>query len=205
MNVLQKLTDEQYDKLYVTSDTHFNHNKEFVYKARGYTNPQEMTDDIINIINDTVGQDGILLHLGDFCLNTSPEEYKDILRKLKIKELWMLFGNHNSCVQQTYGGTREQVCSWNQGMYIRYLGYYYTFSKGKKDFVCSHFPFQSWDSKNNGSMHIHGHCHNNLISSHEDNKNSKILDVGWDAYPKPLHITEIVKIMNTKNIDKFEE
>lgn len=200
MNVMQKITDEQYDRLYVTSDTHFNHNREFVYKSRGYNNPQEMTNDMIDIINNTVGENGILLHLGDFCLNTSPEEYTDILKRLKIKELWMLFGNHNSCIQQTYGDSRQQVCAYNQGLYIRYLNHYYTFKKGKKIFVCSHYPFRSWDGMSEGTMHIHGHCHNNLLSSREDDKTEKILDVGWDAYPKPLHITEIVNIMNTKTV-----
>jgi hypothetical protein len=90
MEVMQKLTDEVYNNLFVTSDTHFNHNKDFVYKARGYENPQEMTEDMIRIINDTVGKDGILLHLGDFCLNTTSEQYRDILKRLEIKEIWIL-------------------------------------------------------------------------------------------------------------------
>jgi len=90
MQVMQKLSDEVYDKLFVTSDTHFNHNREFAWKTRGYEDPQQMTEDMINIINSTVGEDGILLHLGDFCLNTTREMYEDILSKLKIKEIWML-------------------------------------------------------------------------------------------------------------------
>ena len=106
MQIMQKLSEETYNKLYVTSDTHFGHNKEFVYKERGYNNTVEMNDDMINIINSTVGSDGILLHLGDFCLNTTQEGYHDILRRLKVKEIWMLWGNHNNPIQRSYGGTR---------------------------------------------------------------------------------------------------
>lgn len=195
---MQKLTDEVYGNLFVTSDTHFGHDKEFVYKARGYNNPQEMNEDMISIINKTVGVNGILLHLGDFCLNTTYTEYQDILSRLKVKEIWMLWGNHNNPIQRSYGGTREQVCAWNRGIFIRYLGHYFTFRKGKKAFVCSHFPLQVWDAANDNSMHIHGHCHGNLVTSLVEHKVGKILDVGWDVHSKPLTMNEIESIMNSK-------
>lgn len=201
MEVMQKLSDDIYKNLYVTSDTHFNHNKEFVWKTRGYDSPEQMTEDMINIINTTVGENGILLHLGDFCLNTTKEQYEDILSKLKIKEIWMLWGNHNNPIQRNYGGTVQQICAINKGVFIRYLGHYFTFRKGKRMFVCCHFPLKIWDGQSDSSMHLHGHCHNNLLSSRQDDKTNKILDVGWDAFNRPLHINEIVDIMNTKNIN----
>jgi len=201
MQVIQKLTDEVYDKLYVTSDTHFNHNKEFLYKRRGYETPQDMTTDMIETINSIVGEDGILLHLGDFCLNTTYEEYHNILRRLKIKEIWMLWGNHNNPIQKTYGGTREQICAWNQGIFIKYLGHYHTFRKSKKEFVCFHYPIQIWEGMNEGSMHLCGHSHgHNTLSTPED-KTYKILDCGWDIHEKPLTMQEIEAIMSTKDIN----
>ena len=93
MNVIKKLTDEEYNNLYVTSDTHFGHKQEFIYAARGYTSPQEMNEDMICSINKTVGENGILLHLGDFCLNTTREEYINIMRRIRVKEVWMIWGN----------------------------------------------------------------------------------------------------------------
>jgi hypothetical protein len=53
---------------------------------------------------------------------------------------------------------------------------------------------------NEGSIHLHGHCHNSLLTSREDDKTNKILDVGWDAFNRPLHITEISEIMKTKGL-----
>ena len=200
MEVQQKLTPEVYNKLFVTSDTHFNHNKEFVYKVRGYDNPTSMTDDMINIINEVVGSDGILLHLGDFCLNTTTAQYHEILSKLKVKEIWMLWGNHNNPIQKSYGGIREQVCAYNKNILIRYLGHYYTFRRGKNEFVCFHFPIQTWDNVNNGSMHLCGHSHGgNKIALPETNE-GKILDCGWDVHGKPLSMAEIEAIMMNKQI-----
>lgn len=198
MSYIITLTDEQYDNLYVTSDTHFNHNKDFVYATRGYNNPQQMNDDMINIINETVGPDGILLHLGDFCLNTVISEYNSFISRLQIKELWMISGNHNNPHEKEYSHVNEyqigmtKVIKLDSYKLIRYKG---------KRFICFHFPLKIWEHQSNGSMHIHGHCHNNLNSSRETDKSQKILDVGWDAYKKPLHISEIENIMNTKKIN----
>jgi calcineurin-like phosphoesterase family protein len=201
MEVTRKLDDETYNRLFVTSDTHFNHNKEFVYAARGYENPQVMTEDMIETINSVVGPEGILLHLGDFCLNTTTEQYHDILRKLKIKELWMLWGNHNNPIQKNWGGTREQICAFNQGLFIKYLGHYFTFRRGKRAFVCFHFPMTSFDGMSHGSMHLCGHSHGDLAISRPENKTHKILDCGWDVHKKPLTMKEIELIMDTKNIN----
>lgn len=201
MQVIQKLTEETYNNLFVTSDTHFNHNQEFVFKKRGYNSPQEMTDDMINIINSTVGENGILLHLGDFCLNTTREQYLDILSRLKIKELWMLWGNHNNPIQRTYGGTVDQICAYNRGLFIRYLGHYHTFRKGKNSFVCFHFPIQIFDGMSEGSMHLCGHSHGSNQISRPEDKTHKILDCGWDIHKKPLTMAEIEAIMSTKGIN----
>lgn len=199
MQVMQKISDEVYDNLFVTSDTHFNHDKEFLYKSRGYENPSVMTEDMIRIINETVGEDGILLHLGDFCLNTTHEQYFDILSKLKIKELWMLWGNHNNPIQKNYGGTREQVCAYSKGLLTRYLGNYFTFRNKRKYFICFHFPIQIFDFMSYGSMHLCGHSHGHNPISRPEDKTHKILDCGWDIHKKPLTMQEIETIMLTKS------
>jgi calcineurin-like phosphoesterase family protein len=203
MQVMEKLSDEVYNNLFVTSDTHFNHNQEFLYKARGYESPQEMTEDMIRIINETVGENGILLHLGDFCLNTTEEQYFDILSKLKIKEIWMLWGNHNNPIQRNYGGTREQIAAYNKGIFIRYLGHYYTFRNKKKEFICFHFPILIFDNMSNGSMHLCGHSHGHCSVSRPEDKTHKILDCGWDVHKKPLTMTEVELIMSTKAVNNL--
>jgi calcineurin-like phosphoesterase family protein len=203
MEVMTKLTDEEYDNLFVTSDTHFNHNQEFIYKKRGYDNPQKMTHDMIDIINNTVGENGILLHLGDFCLNTTKDQYHYILSKLRIKEIWMLWGNHNNPIQKSYGGTREQIAASNQGIFIRYLGHYFTFRKSKKVFVCFHFPIQIFDGMSQGSMHLCGHSHGDNPLSRPEDKTHKILDCGWDIHGKPLTMKEVESILEKKGVNSL--
>lgn len=199
MEVMKKLDQATYDNLFVTSDTHFNHNKEFVYRARGYETPAAMTEDMIDVINNVVGENGILLHLGDFCLNTTREQYYDILSKFKVKEIWMLWGNHNNPVQRSYGGTVQQVAANVHGTFVRFLGHYFTFRRGPKEFVCFHYPVQTWDGVNHGSMHLCGHSHGDNVRSLPQTNDGKILDCGWDVHEKPLTMKEIERIMLTKD------
>jgi calcineurin-like phosphoesterase family protein len=203
MEFIQKLDTDTYNNLFVTSDTHFNHNKEFLYGKRGYDCPRRMTDDMIDIINSTVGENGILLHLGDFCLNSTQDDVKYIMSKLRIKALWLLWGNHNNPIQRSYGGTVQQVCAWNSNMFIRYLGHYFTFRHGSKGFVCFHFPISIWDGMSHGTMHLCGHSHGHHQISRPEDKTYKILDCGWDIHNKPLSFKEVEAIMNKKNINNL--
>lgn len=55
--------------IYVTSDTHFCHNKPFIYEDRGFKNIEEMNDTIIENWNKLVKPDDTVIHLGDVMLN----------------------------------------------------------------------------------------------------------------------------------------
>lgn len=195
---MQKITEEEYNNLYVTSDTHFGHNKEFIYKKRGYENVQDMNESMIDTINTTVGKNGILLHLGDFCLNTTREEYNNIVRRFNIKSLWLMLGNHNSPIQSSNCEQMTKISEFNGKTHIRHLHYYYTFSCKKQSVVCFHFPLVTWDGESNGSFCLTGHSHGNYNMSLPENKEKKILDVGYCVHGKPLSMKEIENIMSTK-------
>lgn len=201
MNVIKKLTQQEFDSMYVTSDTHFGHNKEFIYGARGYTSPQEMNTDMIRVINETVGENGILLHLGDFCLNTDREGYLDIMDQLRVKEVWMIWGNHNNPIQRSYGGTVEQVAGCHRGTMVKFWGHYLTMRHSKHFYVCFHFPIQSFDGMSQGAMHLCGHSHGHHQLSRPEDTTHKILDCGWDVHRRPISMKEINHIMSMKHIN----
>jgi calcineurin-like phosphoesterase family protein len=190
MKPILKLTKNQYDNLFITSDLHFGHKQKFVYEHRGYTSPQEMDEDIVNKINKIVGKDGILLHLGDLSLNTSESRLLEIFSKLKIKEFWSIWGNHN----EPLFSLRKKIYNF---LFLDF-GHYLTMSFDKKQFVCFHFPIMAWDGMFHGSMHLCGHSHGKNSLSRIEAKQSKILDCGWDVHSKPISMLEIEKIMKTK-------
>ena len=55
-------------KIFFTSDTHFNHDREFVYSSRGFKTIQEMNGTLVKNWNETVGNDDDIYVLGDFFL-----------------------------------------------------------------------------------------------------------------------------------------
>ena len=54
--------------IYFTSDLHLNHDKEFIYKERGFSSVEEMNTAIINNINETLTEGDELFILGDLML-----------------------------------------------------------------------------------------------------------------------------------------
>lgn len=60
-------------KVFFTSDTHFYHGNIIRFCNRPFKDVEVMNETIISNWNNTVGQDDIVFHLGDFCLGGSAE------------------------------------------------------------------------------------------------------------------------------------
>src|ERR1041385_491559 len=88
--------------VWFTSDFHFNHAKEFIWQKRGYGSIDEHNKHIIETLNFNVKADDDLFFLGDFCLNCSQEEFEMFLEQIICKNIWTLFGNHNSRILTVY-------------------------------------------------------------------------------------------------------
>ena len=56
------------EQVYVTSDLHFGHDREFIWKARGYNSVDEMNEDYVHKWNITVDNDDDVYVLGDLML-----------------------------------------------------------------------------------------------------------------------------------------
>jgi len=71
---------------------------------------------------------------------------------------------------------------------IKWLGPYYELHFYHRLFILSHYPFQSWNKSNYGSIHLHGHSHGKL------NTIVNRFDVGVDACNyKPISIINILE------------
>ena len=70
------LTDYQ-DKIYFTSDTHFNHFNICRYCGRPFKSRQAMNAALIANWNKVVPKDGIVIHCGDFMMNHSLKEERE--------------------------------------------------------------------------------------------------------------------------------
>jgi len=200
-----RLTHSESHKVYFTSDTHFNHAKNFIFEARGYKSVQEHNDALIAKINEVVRPQDTLFHLGDFCLNITPTEFNEILARINCNNIAYIWGNHNSCIRRYYEdvitteyGKDIEVYPYAVGK-ITYLGYYKELIVNGQMIVIHHYPHQIWNQMQKGAWQLSGHSHYTNPTTQLDNPDNKILDVGWDGHSKPLSFPEIQKIMMNKN------
>lgn len=87
---------EDPNKLYFTSDSHFNHPNIIRYCHRPYETGAEMMKDLIEKWNSVVPEDGIVVHCGDFIMapGADSKEYARIGKKLN-GTIYLLRGNHD--------------------------------------------------------------------------------------------------------------
>lgn len=101
------------DKLYFSSDSHFDHFNITKYCHRPFESRGEMNNALIANWNSVVPEDGIVVHCGDFMLphKTSDKEYKKIWDKLNFKLLVLCRGNHDriDCGTYVYGDKTVKV------------------------------------------------------------------------------------------------
>ena len=202
--------DTENSKLFVTGCLHLGHNPSWdtpIYKMRGYDSAEEMTNCIVDKINETCRESDILLVLGDFSLNTSFEKFKEYINHIKPK-IWMINGNHNSPWQkefeqmslEKYGHIATHYDNWLGK--IKVFGAYLETNWNKQFVVCNHYAYQVWDRGHKGAFSLCSHSHGTLPTILPEHKFGKQLDCGWDVHGKPLNFRDIQLIMNKKQVFK---
>jgi calcineurin-like phosphoesterase family protein len=202
--------DPDAPKIYFTSDTHFGHTKEHIWKAMGFESPTDHAIGIIANINSIVRQQDILIHLGDFCLDTTYEEFTDTLSGINCDNVHHLWGNHNSQIKQLYrqgiSAMMGEGSSDNMQIYplrigkLNFLGHYAEIKVDKQLIVLSHFPIYSWNKMKSHTWMLHGHEHCTDPNSSVTGVDGKIFDVGINATLHPYSFDAIKSIMANKNV-----
>ena len=81
------------EQIYVTSDLHFGHDREFIWKARGYNSVDEMNEDYVHKWNITVDNNDDVYVLGDLMLGDKSNI--EFIKRLKGR-IHIVLGNHDT-------------------------------------------------------------------------------------------------------------
>lgn len=135
------------DKVFFTSDTHFNHTNIIQFCQRPFKNADEMNEVIIANWNSVVGKDDTIFHLGDFCLGGAAE-WSKILDRLNGK-IYLILGNHDlKNIRQGFIERFEHVA---MSMRIEI---------GKKKIYLSHYPYLCFEGGYKDDVwQLFGHVH----------------------------------------------
>lgn len=188
--------------VWITSDTHYSHTN----ICRGITNwrtedgqiphnstrdfqsLEEMNSVLINNINDKVGPNDTLIHLGDVSFGGF-DKIGQFLDRLVCKNIHLVLGNHDQHIKNNKENIRDRFLSVQDYLEVNIIG---------ENFVLSHYPLSSWNQLSKGSIHLHGHVH----LSHQNKFGlGKRLDVGMDGNNyQPYKLTEIVHMMDKRGV-----
>lgn len=153
--------------LFFTSDTHFGHGNIIKYCNRpGLTereqeqllagerfkvcldSVQRMNAYLLDEINNLVGPDDTLWHLGDFCFgHGKSESYKTAKAfrdRIACRNVHLIWGNHdNYSIAPLFSSTHKMETVFYEGQQI----------------VCCHYAMAIWNKSHHGAWHLYGHSH----------------------------------------------
>jgi calcineurin-like phosphoesterase family protein len=196
------LKDKEDQKIYVTSDLHLGHLRDFVWAARGYSSAEQHDEGVIQTLNEVVRPNDILFMLGDLCLNAPMDKVDGYLDRIKCQNLYCLWGNHNNPHEKAV--YRKLVPSGQQYPVryknMVYQGHYLETVLNGQFVVLFHYPISVWNEMKNGSWMLCGHSHHSFEQSKAEHVEGKILDVGWDGNARPWTLPEIAAVMAKKTV-----
>lgn len=186
--------------IWITSDLHLNHDRPFIYQARGFDSVYDMNDTIIRNWNSVVGPDDDVYVLGDLMLGGDmlTQDSLSLIKSLKGR-IHIILGNHDTDNRiELYKGLYN-VVSISYAERLRYEGF--TF------FLC-HFPVLCSNVSDKGlknrTICLCGHLHTK--DKFVDMNKGYIYHVELDAHDmKPVSIDEIIKDISNFKFVKFTE
>lgn len=179
--------------IYVTSDLHFGHDREFIWGARGYKNVEEMNKIQLEKYNSIITDEDEVWILGDLVLGDIDGGLK-ILKQLKGK-IHICLGNHDT-------GKREKAyrdMGWDVQLCAK-LKY------KKLNFYLSHYPTitHNLDEKEIWQVvvNLYGHLHQTTNFYHDD---PWMYHVGVDSHNGyPVLLDDIIQEVK-EEMKKCEE
>jgi calcineurin-like phosphoesterase family protein len=193
--------------IWFTSDTHFGHTNIAGPKVsswkdgyRNFNSVQEMNDALVGNINNVVGEDDILYHLGDWSFGGVHNIYY-FRKSLICKNIHLILGNHDQHIKDKE--IKFLDSSFNPMDLFSSVQQVLEVSHGKHKFFLSHYPHLSWNGASKNVIMLHGHEHSTF---NHLNENVMRMDVGIDSALniigefRPFSIEEVIDINKRKKI-----
>lgn len=177
-------------KIWITSDWHFNHQREFIYVPRGFSSVEEMNEAIIARHNKLVQPDDDVYVLGDLMLGDTDKGIECVRRMNGM--LHIVRGNHDTDSRWgRYFTSFPNLIEIKNAIYLKYK---------KHHFYLSHYPTLTGnlekESLTQMTLNLFGHTHQKT-NFYEDRP--YMLHVGVDSHNcYPVLLDDIIEEMHQK-------
>lgn len=168
--------------IYFTSDTHFGHANIIRLCNRPFATIEEMDEGLIARWNETVSEDDIVYHLGDFSYRSAAGA--DVYHSRLNGEIHFLAGNHDGKTLKYHADLFSSVSTILELRVER------------QRMVLCHYPMREWHGVYRGWWHLFGHVHSRLDSK----PLGYSMDVGVDSNNyRPISFDEIAALFETRD------
>ena len=175
-------------KIWLTSDLHFGHDREFVWKVRGYSSVEEMNEAQVEKWNAKADDEDDIYVLGDFMLgDKSNIKYIERLKG----NIHLVYGNHDTDARKGLYFNVPQIVESAHAIALKYK---------KHNFFMTHYPCLTGnlekESLKQCTLNLFGHTHQ-TTNFHEDRP--YMYHVGVDSHPEVLvDLDDIIEEMYAK-------
>lgn len=166
--------------LWFISDHHFSHKNIITYSKRPFATVAEMNSFMIEQHNNTIGEDDVVIFVGDFSFANHNYTKKNIFSRMNGYKI-LILGNHDVHRNKfkDFGYDEVYVC---KELVINDL-----------KILVTHFPLLKVD---NGELNIHGHLH---VGHKEKTDLSTHFNVNCEFINyTPIHIDKILNQFNER-------
>ena len=163
--------------IWFTSDLHLGHRAAINMCGRPFESVEEMNDILIRNYNTCVKPQDTVYILGDITHRIPLLEANQLIRQLNGKKI-LCKGNHD----------KNYDPALFEGIYD-----FREIAVNGVNISLMHYPLMSWPKSRHGSIHLHGHMHNNEEYNLQQKMNKiRRYDVGVDAnHFYPISIEQI--------------
>lgn len=184
-------------RIFLSSDLHFNHDKEFIFKPRGFNTVWEMNEVIIQRWNEVVNIEDEVYVLGDLMLGDN-DKGLDCIKRLK-GQIHIVLGNHDNDVRQfLYENSCYNIVEVENAIRLKYNKYH---------FFMTHYPCITSnlekESLHQCTINCFGHTHQ---TTNFYNEMPFMYHVGVDSHQcRPVLLDEVIadceaKVKECKNL-----
>jgi len=149
-------------RVWITSDLHIGHNRDFVYQDRGFETIKEHDEALLRNWNELVAEEDIVYILGDVMLKSNLQDVDfsygiSTLRKLNGR-LIIIRGNHDSLDKiERYRTCENVIKAGDAAMYLDYP------EVGSYHFYLTHYPtlvsHKKLKQMKSALINLYGHTH----------------------------------------------
>ena len=167
--------------IFITSDLHFNHDRDFIWKPRGFKDVQEMNEIEIYRYNSVVKPEDTCIIAGDIALGGDPLAAARLIQRLNGKKI-LIIGNHD---------TEAKLKIYRTNHLFEDIQYAMPLKAAHNKWYVTHFPTITANGEDYRLINLFGHTHQ--FTNDYENK-SYMYHIGVDSHNcYPVNIEDIAK------------